>query len=227
MLEVCLRGLGAPFLLLPGGGLYLPSTGMLLIADAHFGKAVTFRRLGVPVPEGTTQATLTRLDALIAQTGATQLVFLGDFLHSVWAHAAAPQRALLDWRRQHSAIQITLVRGNHDDRAGDPSPALGIKVVNEPWVLPFGDARLALCHHPQAVTGAYVLAGHWHPSVAIRGLGLDRLRLPCFWLGDAALHAVGVLPAFGSFTGTHPIARRPGDRVFALAHDVVRELPLR
>jgi hypothetical protein len=35
---------------------------------------------------------------------------------------------------------------------------------------------------------------------------------------------VGVLPAYGAFTGMHPIARRPGDRVFALAGDVVREV---
>jgi uncharacterized protein len=91
---------------------------------------------------------------------------------------------------------------------------------------------LALCHHPQRVPGAYVLAGHWHPCITVQGRGRDRLRLPCFWLGDEAAHPVGILPAFGSFTGMHPIDRREGlangtgrDRVFAVAGDAVRALP--
>ncbi len=36
-----------------------------LVADAHIGKALRFRRLGVPVPHGTTGETLDRLSALI------------------------------------------------------------------------------------------------------------------------------------------------------------------
>jgi metallophosphoesterase superfamily enzyme len=43
------------------------------------------------------------------------------------------------------------------------------------------------------------------------------LRLPCFWLGDD----VGVLPAFGAFTGMHPIRTDAGDRVFAIADGAV------
>jgi hypothetical protein len=33
-----------------------------------------------------------------------------------------------------------------------------------------------------------------------------------------------VLPAFGAFTGMHPIERAPGDRVFAVADDRVVEI---
>jgi len=36
---------------------------------------------------------------------------------------------------------------------------------------------------------------------------------------------VGILPAFGSFTGMHRIAPRPGDRIFPIAGDTVRALP--
>ena len=83
----------------------------------------------------------------------------------------------------------------------------------------------ALCHYPRPVAGAYVLAGHWHPCVSVRGRAFERLRLPCFWLGDDSgqepSRAVGVLPAFGSFTGMHPVRGLPGDRVFAIADDRV------
>jgi metallophosphoesterase superfamily enzyme len=75
---------------------------------------------------------------------------------------------------------------------------------------------VALCHHPQPRGGAYVLAGHQHPCVHV-GRGIERLRLPCFHFG----RRVGVLPAFGAFTGMHPIEPAPGDRVFAVAEDRV------
>ena len=240
--------------LLPSGAIYLPDVATLLVADAHFGKAVSFRLAGVPVPQGTTTETLQRLSSALEQTrslglddsgdsssrlGATHVIFLGDFLHSAKAHAAPTQRAIASWRAKHPELALTLVRGNHDDRAGDPPAGLGVQVVDEPLmltgrpaavggaVLPLANvvSPLALCHHPQLVPGAYVLAGHAHPCVVLTGAGRERLRLPCFWLGDAIKNPVGVLPAFGSFTGMHPIDRRSRDRVFAVAGDCVREIP--
>ena len=86
-------------------------------------------------------------------------------------------------------------------------------VVDEPLML----AGLALCHHPQDVAGAYVLAGHIHPCVTLAGRGRDRLRLPCFWMGPHR----GVLPAFGAFTGMAEIKPTDEDRVFAVAGEVV------
>lgn len=219
MLHVRLAG--ADVVLHPTGGAYLPQHQAVLVADAHFGKAVSFRRLGVPVPQGTTTETLAQLSRLVADTGAQRVVFLGDLLHSARSHSDATLAALARWRADHAALQLTLVRGNHDDRAGDPPTALGIDVVDEPLALgPF-----ALCHHPQPSAGAYVLAGHWHPCVSVRGRANDRIRLPCFWLGDEVQHPVGVLPAFGSFTGMHPVALRDGDRVYAVAGDEVRYVP--
>jgi metallophosphoesterase superfamily enzyme len=55
------------------------------------------------------------------------------------------------------------------------------------------------------------------------GRGIDRLRLPCFCFGDA----VGVLPAFGAFTGMHPVERDPAMQVYAIADDRVLPLPAR
>ena len=121
------------------------------------------------------------------------------------------------WRARHPALALTLVRGNHDRHAGDPPPDWGVHCVDEP--LPLGP--LALAHHPQARPGAYVLAGHRHPAVVVGGRARDRLRLPCFHFGAA----VGVLPAFGDFTGMHVIERSPGDRVYAIAGDEVHALP--
>lgn len=223
MLPIALAGTGV--VLHPTGALYLPDQAALLVADAHFGKAVSFRKLGVPVPEATTTATLDSLSAAVAQTGARAVVFLGDFLHSARSHARETLDAVQRWRDRHASLALTLVRGNHDLRAGDPPAHLGIEVVDEPLAMgPF-----ALCHHPRAVPGAYALAGHWHPCISVRGRAFQRLRLPCFWLGndrgDQPQRAVGVLPAFGSFTGMQRIEPVPGDRLFAIASGCVRQLP--
>ncbi|HEX5631953.1 MAG TPA: ligase-associated DNA damage response endonuclease PdeM, partial [Gemmatimonadales bacterium] len=187
----------------------------LLVADAHIGKAVAFRRAGIPVPRGTTGETLDTLAALVEHTGATRIVFLGDFLHAARGRAAGTLEALARWRAAHPVLALTLVRGNHDRGAGDPPAALGIEAVEAP--LPLGG--LALAHHPAPHPGAYVIAGHVHPCVRLGGR-LDRLRLPCFHFGPQ----VGVLPAFGSFTGTHPIRAAEGDRVFAVADDAIAEV---
>ena len=65
-----------------------------------------------------------------------------------------------------------------------------------------------------------MLAGHVHPAAVLSGRGHDRLRLPCFHFGPA----VGVLPAFGAFTGMHVLPRGPQDRVYVVAGDEVRAL---
>ncbi len=207
---------GATLGLLAERAVFLSDHRALLIADAHIGKAVSFRRLGVPVPRGTTTETLAGLSALILRTGAARIVFLGDLLHSARGRADATFDAVARWRERHAGLALTLMRGNHDRQAGDPPPGWGIEIVEEPLRL----GPLALCHHPQPVPGAYALAGHLHPCIRLGGRAHDRLRLPCFHFGAA----VGVLPAFGAFTGMHPVRPAPGDRVFVAADASVREL---
>lgn len=209
---------GEELRLLPDKAVWWPAERTLLVADLHIGKAAAFRAHGVPVPRGTTSATLAALDALLARWPAARCVLcLGDFLHAPEAHAPATLAALARWRARHAVLELNLVRGNHDDRAGDPPAALAIEVVDEPLRL----RGLALCHHPRAVAGAYVLAGHLHPCVSLGGSANDRLRLPCFHFGPE----VGVLPAFGDFTGMRAIRRVPGDRVYVVADGGVAALP--
>ena len=210
---------GQALSLLPQKAAFLPESNTLLVADAHIGKAVSFRTLGVPVPRGTTSETLAVLADLVARHDVRRIVFLGDFLHSARSHAASTLGAVARWRQAHLALELTLVRGNHDDRAGDPPPSLGIACVDEPLML----GGLALCHHPQARAEGYVLAGHLHPCVHLGGRAHDRLRLPCFWFGAE----VGVLPAFGAFTGMHGIRATGGERVFVVGDHAVTELPSR
>ena len=209
------RGLtlaGEPVLLLPQKALYWPAAATLVVADIHFGKAASFRALGVPVPRGTTTQNLEALDALVAHYGARRIVFLGDFLHSRAAHAPSTTAAIEAWRARHPGLSLLLVRGNHDLRAGDPAARLGIELVDEPY--PIGP--FSLCHHPDIAAPGYVLAGHVHPVYRI-STRLESVRLPCFLVGRQRM----ILPSFGAFTGGHLVAPAPGDAVFVLTEDEV------
>lgn len=203
--------------LLPERAAWWARTGMLLVADAHFGKAAAFRALGVPVPGGTTAAGLRRLDAMLARTGARRIVFLGDYLHAREGRAPATLEALARWHRARAGVELVLVRGNHDRGAGDPPAEAGVRCVDAPLV----EAPFVLSHHPMESREGFVVAGHLHPGVALEGPGRQRERLPCFWLRAGGI----VLPAFGDFTGLAEVSPGAGDRVYVVAGDEVLQAP--
>lgn len=203
---------GEAVLLLPQKALYWPREKMLVIADIHFGKAAAFRAQGIPVPRGTTTQNLEGLDALMLLHETRQIVFLGDFLHARASHASATVAAMLAWRQRHPALRLVLVRGNHDLRAGDPSGALGIEMVDEPFTI----APFSFCHHPDIAGDGYVLAGHVHP-VYLLSSRLDSLRLPCFLAGPTRM----VLPSFGAFTGGFIVDPAAGEHVYVSSGEAV------
>ena len=199
--------------LLPERAAWWPAVRTLLVADAHWGKAASFRAGGIAAPHGTTAGGLARLDAVLARHAATRIVFLGDFLHAREGRAARTLERLVAWREAHRELELLLVRGNHDRHAGDPPSELDVTCVDEP----LADGPFAFAHHPGTRSPAYVLAGHLHPGARLAGPAGERMRLPCFWF---RAHEA-VLPAFGAFTGLADIAPAPGDRVFVVAGDEV------
>ncbi len=204
---------GERLVLLPQRAAWWPARETLFVADFHLGKAASFRRAGIALPAGTTTENVERLERALDGRAVAHLVFLGDFLHSAEGRAPATLERFARWRAARPGLAMTLVRGNHDDRAGDPPPEWGIRCVDPGEALgPF-----ALVHEPSPVRGGYALAGHVHPAVRLAERGGQSLRLPCFWFGAR----VGVLPSFGAFTGSALVRPRAGDQVFVVADDVV------
>ncbi|WP_322047463.1 ligase-associated DNA damage response endonuclease PdeM [Paraburkholderia sp. J67] len=194
-----------------------PALGSLFVADLHLGKDAVFRARGIPVPVGSTGETLARLDGLIATHRPQSIVFLGDLLHARESHAEEVMSALRRWRLKHRGLRLVLVEGNHDRHAG----ALAAEFDVERVIEPYGMGPWALCHHPQTVEGAYVLAGHEHPVFRLAS-GVDRVRLPCFRFG----RRTGVLPAFGAFTGGFDVGARATDvDVYVVAGERVWRIP--
>ncbi|MHC8321967.1 ligase-associated DNA damage response endonuclease PdeM [Pseudomonas sp. GB2N2] len=208
-----IRLAGEELWLLPEKALYWPAQQALLIADVHFGKAAAYRKLGQPVPQGTTSRNIAVLDGLLEAMPCRQLIFLGDFLHGPGSHAPATLSALADWRARHCELPMTLIRGNHDKRAGDPPASLNISVVTEPLLLgPF-----SLQHEPDPHPDRHVLAGHVHPVYRLHGRGRQSLRLACFRFGAR----ISLLPAFGAFTGGYQVERHDDSRIFVIGDNEI------
>ena len=204
---------GERLVLMPERVAYWPRTRTLLVADPHFGKAAAFRAAGVPVPRGTTTGSLARLDSALTRTGAARIVFLGDFLHAREGREPESTRVVAEWRQRHASVDMVLVRGNHDARAGDPDASIAIRCVDAP----LAESPFAFTHKPALSDSGYVVCGHIHPSVRLTGRGRESTRLPCFWVRPGQM----VLPAFGEFTGTAEVEVDPADRVWVIADDVV------
>ena len=129
---------------------------------------------------------------------------LGDFLHAAAGRVEALDAAFVAWRDAHAALDLLLVRGNHDSRAGDPPPHWGVRTV----AAPHPEAPFLCCHEPHEPPTGYALCGHVHPGVRLGEPGGDAVRLSCFILGRR--HAL--LPAFGRFTGLAMVAPAPGEQ---------------
>jgi DNA ligase-associated metallophosphoesterase len=190
---------------------FWPRARTLLVADPHFGKAASFRAAGVFVPEATTQGALSTLDGLLASTNAERIIFLGDFLHAREGRHPDTLASLNTWRDAHADVEMTIVRGNHDRRAGDPPRELRLRCVDGPVV----ESPFAFAHHPMVMPDHYVLAGHLHPAARLSGPGRQHARLPCFWVRANQ----AILPAFGEFTGLADVFPEETDRVFVVAGD--------
>lgn len=190
--------------------LHWPAEATLFVADLHLGKGAAFRAGGLPVPAGSTLATLDALTRSAEATRAQRIVVLGDLWHARSGRSAENVAAFAAWRRGR---ELLLVMGNHDRHAGGEPDAIEPGERLGPFVLR---------HFPDPHPDGYVLCGHLHPRLRLDGRGGDSLRLPCFWFGEG----VGVLPAFGDLTGTAEIRPLAGDRVVVAAEGKAAIVPI-
>jgi DNA ligase-associated metallophosphoesterase len=204
---------GERLVLLPGRAVWLPERDTVLVADVHLGKPASFRAMGVPVPEAVTGRDLDRLSALLHATGAGRLIVLGDLVHDRAALLDRTCDAVRAWRAGWGGVAVDLIPGNHDRKA-PACERLGVRVL-APEILLGG---LGLTHEPPEDTGVPTLCGHLHPVVSVGPLRTPgRVRSACFWFAGA----VGVLPAFGSFTGGCAMGMEPAHAVFAAGERTV------
>jgi len=178
------------------------------------GKVKHFRKSGFAVPSSASNENWDKLIALLLEYQPKQVIFLGDLFHSEYNDIWEELGKLM---QQFAKIKFILVKGNHDILSEENYKTSGLEVCDELLIQHF-----LLTHHPREEIGSqqYNLAGHIHPSVRLKGDGKQYLRLPCFHFGQRQ----GVLPAFGSFTGTATIQAKKQDRIFVIVEEKVIEV---
>lgn len=202
--------------LLPEKTIYWGKEKTLFISDTHFGKTSTFRIQGIPVPSLGLNEDLKKISSVVSRFEVHKIFFLGDLFHSRMGKTPSVLNTVIEWRENHSDIEMNLIRGNHDYSAGDPCEELNIRCFDEPYnFFPF-----VLKHEPEKSGDGFVLCGHIHPSIVLYGKGGSTLKTSCFYFTED----FAVLPAFGDFTGTYKIRPKEGDKVFAVADKSIFEI---
>jgi DNA ligase-associated metallophosphoesterase len=192
------------FTLHPAGGLYWNEANLLMISDIHLGKVSHFRKYGTAVPRQAIAENFSLLSHTLDFFRPAKLFFLGDLFHS---YLNAEWQLFEKWVAK-TGIPMMLIAGNHDIICPSKYEGLGIPMVSELEIDQF-----LLTHHPCERHGYFNFSGHVHPAIRLRGKGRQSLRLPCFFKRHSQL----ILPAFGSFTGTHILDKKKGDEVYAIA----------
>ena len=196
------------FVLHPSGVLFWEERKMLLIADVHFGKISHFRKHGSAVPHAAIQENFDQLHAVIHKFNPDSICFLGDLFHSYMNN----EWLLFEQWVASISAKIILVAGNHDIISPMKYEALEVTVCSELLIDNF-----LLSHHPENREGLYNFCGHIHPGCILNGIGKQRLRLPCFYQAKDQM----ILPAFGTFTGTHPMEPLQDVKIYAITKNEV------
>lgn len=212
--ELVFPFLDQTLLLLCQKAIYWKEEKALIAADVHLGKGGHFRKAGIAVPRDLAQEDLAVMSDLIHQHQPQKIIFLGDLFHSDM-NADWDWFAL--WREQFPKLEIILIRGNHDIINDKHYQQLNITLHKELLIGPF-----LMLHHPLPSpklqqAGGYVLCGHIHPGVNLRGRGRQSITLPCFAFSDHQ----AILPSFGRFTGRVAIQHQQTDKVFGVLPDKI------
>jgi DNA ligase-associated metallophosphoesterase len=204
--------LGQNLLLHPYKALFWKEKKILFLSDLHIGKAMHFRKSGIPVPEEVHKADFERLKFLFELYNPSRLIFLGDVFHSIYNAAWEEFRYLFT---EIIKVRPELVVGNHDIL--DPEHYAFMDVHTHTLQIgPF-----ILSHEPLDEDPAfdlYNLCGHLHPSVLISGHSKQSFRVECFYFSEKR----GILPAFGNFTGTSKLSgKMNGNKIFAVTDEKI------
>lgn len=179
---------GHPVVMRHSGALWLPVERMLIVADLHFEKGSAYAVRGQLLPPYDTIETLTRLEAEVAATAPSVLVFLGDSFHDGRAEDRLAPLVADRIAALASGRSLIWAVGNHDEEGPRALPG---ELADELKV-----GTLIFRHEPQGGRQPGEIAGHLHPCARLVGRG-RAVRRRCFATDGERI----ILPAFGAYAG--------------------------
>lgn len=189
----------------------------LILSDLHIGKTNHFRKSGIVVPTNIIKEDMQRLVDCIQFFKPHKIIIVGDLFHSI---ENKEHEWLAKWRNDFTSVAFILVKGNHD-------------IIDESWYTQNNIIvaknylqinNIVFVHHIEDYQNQqedeYIISGHIHPAVTIKGMGKQSLRFPCFYFTEK----YAVLPAFGKFTGTYTVEPKKNEQAFAVVNNSIVEV---
>lgn len=212
MKEVEVKLLSEVFVLDASKAMYWPSQQALLIADFHIGKINHFRKNGIPVPINAIEDNFNNLKLQIEKYSPERVYFLGDLFHSDYNLEWNLLQEVLD---SYPEITFVLIMGNHDILPINIYQGSRLEIIPQSYV----NEPIILTHHPMQTVpqGHYNLCGHIHPGIRLQGKGKQSIKLPCFYFNISQ----GILPAFGTFTGTSLIESKEDSMIYCIVENTL------
>jgi DNA ligase-associated metallophosphoesterase len=197
-------------------GIYWENEKALIVADLHFGKTGHFRKNGIGVPHAVYKEDLQRMANLISLFKPKKLIAVGDLFHSA---DNLELNLFSKIRADFSAMELILVKGNHDVLAHNWYEKNKIELIFGKYTL--GDFNFV--HDPTEMpenNKSFYFCGHLHPAVNISGMGKQSLSFPCFYFTENSV----ILPAFSKFSGMAKVKKKKDNRIFAIVEQSLIEI---
>jgi len=186
----------------------------LILSDLHVGKSATFRKSGIPISKEVLEKDLFRLETLINYFNVETLIVVGDLFHAEFNQDI---QFFIDWFCEKENLKIELILGNHDKLSEKIYEKLCLTIYKEKIT----ENKIRFVHDNVKVSeNEFIISGHTHPGVLLKGKAKQRIKLPCFQVTKNQL----ILPAFSNFTGLN-IRSKPKDCInFAFTDAMIFEV---
>jgi len=199
------------FILHCNGTVFWEEKKTIIISDVHLGKVTHFRKHGIAIPQNAISENFRKITEVLDYFNPDKIIFLGDLFHST---KNAEWDLFENWVLDNN-YETYLITGNHDIIDENHYKKIGVIVVEMLEIDHF-----FFTHHPTEKENSFNFSGHIHPGILLRGLGLQSLRLPCFFHKPNQM----ILPAFGEFTGKYFLKPNVEDIVYAIAGNEVIQI---
>ena len=185
----------------------------LILSDLHIGKSATFRKSGIPISKQVLEQDLDRLETLINHFNAENLIVVGDLFHAEFNQDI---QYFIDWFSKKENIKIELILGNHDRLSNEVYLLLPLTTFKEKIT-----KNIRFVHdNIKVIKNEFIISGHTHPGVLIKGKAKQKIKLPCFQVTENQL----ILPAFSNFTGLNTRYKPKKCRNFAFTSESIFEI---
>ena len=200
----------------PNSALYWKRLNIIIVADLHLGKSISFAKQKQFLPPYDTKETLTKLFNCVNEYEPSKLIIVGDLLHDMFSVQSFQERDHQNFNKYTKKTEFIWVKGNHDFN-------VEINGVNK--VLDYKVDEIVFNHIP-IKTKDFQICGHYHPKVKISHRGKSIYK-SSFVNNDKLL----ILPSFGTLTGGLNIDKEPlknllgkNINIFAVSEEKVYKL---